>query len=93
MKYGIHRTARFKKDIKALIKRGYDLKGIQEAIALLATGETLPPSYKDHALSGNWQGYRECHIEPDWLLIYRIDNDVLILTLMRTGTHSNIFRL
>lgn len=58
---------------------------------ILANGETLPPKYKDHELKGNYQGHRECHIEPDWLLIYKIENDILILTLTRTGTHSDLF--
>ena len=57
----------------------------------LANGEKLDPKYNDHSLSGNWAGFRECHIQPDWLLIYRIDDDVLVLTLSRTGTHSDLF--
>lgn len=57
----------------------------------LANGETLPEKYKDHALSNNWKGHRECHITPDWLLIYRYDDDVLVLTLTRTGSHSDLF--
>ena len=61
------------------------------AIQHLANGETLPPENRDHELTGNWVGHRECHIQPDWLLIYRIENDVLVLTLARTGTHSDLF--
>lgn len=57
----------------------------------LAGGEQLPEKNKDHALTGNWTGHRECHIQPDWLLVYRIENDLLILTLARTGTHSDLF--
>ena len=61
------------------------------AIQHLANGETLPPENRDHELTGNWVGHRECHIQPDWLLIYRIEDDVLVLTLARTGTHSDLF--
>ena len=60
-------------------------------IETLAMGNTLPPENRDHALTGNWRGHRECHIQPDWLLIYRIEGDVLVLTLSRTGTHSDLF--
>ncbi len=60
-------------------------------VELLAMGEALPEKNRDHELSGNWDGHRECHIQPDWLLIYRIENDVLVLTLARTGTHSDLF--
>lgn len=59
----------------------------------LANGEVLAPKHKDHTLSGDWVGHRECHIQPDWLLVYRYDNDVLVLTLSRTGTHSDLFGL
>ena len=64
---------------------------LKEVITLLAMGETLPEKYKDHALTGNWSEHRECHIQPDWLLIYRIEDDVLVLTLSRTGSHSDLF--
>jgi len=64
---------------------------LDDLVRALSRGETLPEKNKDHALSGNWEGYRECHILPDWLLIYRIEDDLLILTLTRTGTHSDLF--
>ena len=64
---------------------------LENIIALLAMGEPLPAKNKDHALTGNWVGHRECHILPDWLLIYRVEDDVLVLTLARTGTHSDLF--
>lgn len=64
---------------------------LEEVVTLLAMGEPLPDKNRDHDLSGNWAGYRECHIRPDWLLIYRIENDVLMLTLTRTGSHSDLF--
>ena len=91
MKYEIARTTQFKKDYKSAKKRGLDLDLLKEAVTKLANGETLPPEYHDHGLNCNWSGFRECHIQPDWLLIYRIDNNVLVLTLTRTGTHSDIF--
>lgn len=91
MKYEILATGRFKKDLKALIKRGYNLQLLQDIVSLLAAGSPLPEKNKDHVLSGNWIGHRECHITPDWLLIYKIDNDILVLALTRTGTHSDLF--
>ena len=73
------------------MKRGLKIKLLEDVIAALAMGETLPEKNKDHALTGNWVGHRECHIQPDWLLVYRIEDDVLVLTLSRTGTHSDLF--
>ena len=73
------------------MKRGLDISLLEDIIAKLALGESLPEKNRDHALSGNWNGYRECHILPDWLLIYKLEDNVLILTLARTGTHSNLF--
>ncbi|MCM1296677.1 MAG: type II toxin-antitoxin system YafQ family toxin [Muribaculaceae bacterium] len=73
------------------MKRGLDISLLEDIIATLAMGGSLSEKNKDHALSGNWAGHRECHIFPDWLLIYRIDDDVLVLTLARTGTHSDLF--
>lgn len=81
----------FKKDYKRVVKRGYDTKLIEEIIQKLAKGEQLPEKNKDHALSGDYTGCRECHITPDWLLIYEINNEELILYLTRTGTHSDLF--
>ena len=96
MKYTVKFTAKFKKDYKLALKRGYKSEKIETVIALLAEGnhqEVLISKYKDHALSGNWSGYRECHIEPDWLLIYDKQGDVKTgdLTLIRTGSHSELF--
>ncbi|MBS4024311.1 MAG: type II toxin-antitoxin system YafQ family toxin [Clostridia bacterium] len=91
MKYEILSTGRFKKDLKAIMKRGYSIQLLQDVVSLLAVGTPLPEKNKDHMLTGDWTGHRECHITPDWLLIYRIDNDVLVLTLTRTGTHSDLF--
>ena len=82
----------FKKDYKTIKKRGYNIKKLEKVIDILANEMQLPEQYKDHNLSGNYKGYRECHIEPDWLLIYKIHNDILTLTLVHTGTHSDLFR-
>ena len=89
MKYEIQRTSLFKKDYKRIQKRGYNTELLKEVITLLARGEELPLKNRDHALTGDWEGYRECHIQSDWLLIYRIIDDKLILSLTRTGTHSD----
>ncbi len=90
-KYSLFITSSFKKDYKKIVKRGYDTALLNDTVELLLKGEKLPEKYKDHALSGNWQGYRECHVAPDWLLIYEIINDRLILSLTGTGTHSDLF--
>lgn len=84
-------TSRFKKDYKLAIKRNLDIVLLDNTIRMLATGQVLPEEYNDHQLTGNLKDYRECHIQPNWLLIYRIEKDMLILTLQRTGTHSDLF--
>ena len=91
MKYIVKYTARFQKDYKILVKRKLDVSKVHEVIEILASGKVLPGKYHDHALSGNYQDARECHIRPDWLLIYSISNEKLILELMRTGSHSDLF--
>lgn len=90
-KYTVKTTTLFKKDFKLAMKRGLNIELLENIIALLSMGELLPEKNKDHALTGNWVGHRECHILPDWLLIYRMEDDVLVLTLARTGTHSDLF--
>ncbi len=90
-KYNIVQTTKFKKDLKLAKKRGYNLSLLSEVVDLLAEGKSLPEKNKDHTLIGNYVGCRECHITPDWLLIYEISNDELILYLTRTGTHSDLF--
>lgn len=82
----------FKKDYKRIKKRGYDTRLLEKVVGLLAEGRGLPPEYKDHALSGDYTGCRECHIAPDWLLVYEIIEGELLLYLTRTGTHSDLFR-
>jgi len=91
MKYGIRTTTRYRKSLKKMLKRGKDIKKISAVVRALAMGETLPPQYKDHALSGDLEGLRDCHIENDWLLLYYIEDNVLVLTLSDTGTHSDLF--
>lgn len=86
-------TAKMKKDLKLAKKRGYDLNEFNTVLNMLVKQEQLPEQYHDHQLSGRYKGHRECHIEPDWLLIYKIENDILTLTLTRTGTHSDLFKL
>ena len=90
-KYTVKVTTQFKKDFKLAMKRGLKIELLEEVISTLAMGEMLPEKLKDHALTGNWVGHRECHVLPDWLLIYRIEEEVLVLTLTRTGTHSDLF--
>ena len=90
-KYIVKPTTQFKKYFKLAMKRSMKIELLEEVIAMLAMGETLPDKHKDHALTGNWVGHRECHILLDWLLIYRIEDEVLVLTLARTGTHSDLF--
>lgn len=81
----------FKKDYKKVVKRGYDTKLLEDVIKKLASGVPLPEKNHDYNLSGDYSGCRECHITPDWLLIYEIDHGELILYLTRTGTHSDLF--
>lgn len=90
-KYIVKPTTQFKKDYKLALKRGLNIGLLEEVIALLSNGIPLPEKNKDHALSENWVGHRECHVQPDWLLVYRIDDNVLVLTLSRTGSHSDLF--
>ena len=89
LKIRVHRL--FKKDLKRIERRGYNLDLLRTTVSFLAEQKTLPEKYKDHRLTGDYTGYRECHITPDWLLVYRIDLDQLILVLTRTGTHSDLF--
>ena len=90
-KYKIERTSRFKRDYKLIKKRGYDIILLQEVVGIIAKGDPLPKKYNDHPLQGNYKGCRECHITPDWLLIYETTENTLILYLTRTGTHSDLF--
>ena len=89
--YEVKPTSRFRRDLKYIERRGYDLRLLIAIIQTLALGQPLAEKHKDHALSGVWSKYRECHITPDWLLIYKVEHDILVLTLTRTGTHSDLF--
>ena len=90
-KYQIEKTTIFKKDLKRARKQGLDLNLLDNVVTALQNGEELPEKNKDHSLTGNWNGHRECHIQPNWLLIYRIVDETLILSLVRTGSHSELF--
>ena len=92
IKYELDFTSKFKKDVKLLKKQGKNIEKLYEIINILASGEELDAKYRDHNLIGNYKGYRECHIEPDWLLIYKVRENILILTLSRTGSHSELFK-
>lgn len=89
--YELLTTKKFKKDLKNIIKSGYDISLLDKVVNILLQGEPLSEKYKDHSLTGNFIGHRECHITPDWLLIYFINDNTLTLTLTRTGTHSKLF--
>ncbi len=89
--YKIRPTTKFQRDLKRVKKRGYNISLLTDIIKRLAMGEPLPEKNRDHFLSGEYLGCRECHIAPDWLLIYEVDGDELILYLTRTGTHSDLF--
>lgn len=89
--YDVVWTSKFKKDYKALKKRHLDMNMLYAVIERLANNRQLDAACRDHTLAGAWRGYRECHVQPDWLLIYRIESDVLLLTLTRTGTHDELF--
>ena len=88
MKYEVKFTTKFKKDIKLAKKQGRNTDKLLRIIEQLANGEPLEAKYRDHDLSGDYQGWRECHIEPDWLLVYKL----LVLLLNRIGSHSELFR-
>ena len=90
MKYELVMTSRFRKDLKRMVKRGLPLNELEQVLDWLSDGIVLGPKYRDHELSWNYAGFRECHIRPDWLLIYEIDGNELILTATRTGSHSDL---
>lgn len=87
---GILQTSQFKRDLQRSRRRGRDLDKLKEVVRIIAAGEPLEPRHRDHALGGKWHGSRDCHIEPDWLLIYRVNQESLYLE--RTGSHSDLFR-
>jgi len=87
----VHATSLFRADVRRLRRRGLDLAALRGVLRLLATRQTLPRALRDHALTGNYRGYRECHVAPDWLLIYRVEAGELLLVAFRTGSHSDLF--
>lgn len=89
--YEIKPSTKFQKDLKRVQRRGYDISLLTDILKMLAAGEPLPAKNKDHALVGNYEGCRECHITPDWLLIYEVVEETVILYLTRTGSHSDLF--
>ena len=89
--YKIEITTRMKRDIKRMHKRGKDMQKLSAVLDLLAEGNPLPRQYRDHALTGNFNGFRECHIESDWLLMYIVHKDVLVIAASATGSHSDLF--
>lgn len=84
-------SSRFKKDFKVIVKRGYDISLFEEVLTILREEKPLPEKYNDHSLKGDYSGHRECHITPDWLLIYKKEDDMITLSLTRTGSHSDLF--
>lgn len=90
--YEVRFTSTYKKSYKLMRKRGLDLTLLDEVVDMLRQGKQLDEKYRDHGLSGNFVGFRECHIKPDWLLVYLVENDILTLTLVDTGSHSDIFK-
>ena len=91
MSYEIIRTTQFRKDFKRMMKRGKDKQKLEDVLRIFADGGKLPSENCDHALSGNYEGFRECHIEPDWLLVYCFRHNLLVLVCSRAGTHSDLF--
>lgn len=93
MELTVKYSSRFKKGIRLAVKRGLDIALLEEVVEKLRTRTGLDEKYKDHPLNGNYKGYRECHIQPDWLLIYFVEDEILTLTLVDTGTHADLFKI
>ncbi|MBR0204556.1 MAG: type II toxin-antitoxin system YafQ family toxin [Synergistaceae bacterium] len=91
-KYTLEMSSRYRKGLRKMLRRGADENKIIKAVNILLSGTPLPPVYEDHPLHGKFKGFRECHIESDWLLVYQIIEDTLILSLIRTGTHDEVFK-
>ena len=91
MKYRLQQTSQFRKDCKRMKRRGLNLEELTDIIEMLQNGQALPPENRDHELVGDFVGFRECHIHPDWLLIYYVQHDRLVLVCVRTGSHSDLF--
>jgi len=89
-RYEVKETNQFKKDYRLAKRRGQNIQLLKDIIIQLANDQPLPEKNRDHALTGDWKGFRECHVTPDWLLVYKKENDVLVLTLTRLGSHSDL---
>jgi len=92
MKYELHYTKSFKQDLRLIAKNHFDVSKLSKVLKILKSGIPIPTFYKDHPLKGNWKGFRELHIQPDWVLIYKKHEKELILVLTRTGSHANLFK-
>ena len=92
MKYEVRFSGQFKRDLKLAKKQGKNIEKLFSVVERLAQGQPLAPKYKDHPLSGDYHGCRECHIEPDWLLVYEVFDDILVLMLSRVGSHAELFK-
>ena len=88
----VYFSAKFRRDYKRIQKQGKDVNQLLKIVDILAAEQPLDPKYRDHVMTGDFIGHRECHIEPDWLLVYKVEQDALLLTLTRTGSHSDLFR-
>lgn len=93
MKLKVKYSSRFKRGLRLAVKRGLDISLLEKIVEKLKDRLPLEEKHKDHALTGKYKGYRECHIQPDWLLIYLIEDDILTLTLVDTGTHADLFNI
>ena len=91
MKYEVRFTAQFKRAYRRVEKQGKDMSAMRKVVGMLGEGQPLPEKHKDHPLTGRWKGFRECHVQPDWLLIYKVDRGILVLTLAHTGSHAELF--
>lgn len=89
--YEIRTYKQYDRDVKLAVRRGLDIEKLLEVVRLLRQGELLPAKYRNHLLTGDYHGYWECHITPDWLLLYEKDTEIRIISLYRTGTHSDLF--
>ena len=93
MELKVKYSSRFKKGLRLAVKRGLDISLLEDVVEKLKSRNPLDVKYRDHSLSGNYKGYRECHIQPDWLLIYLMEDDILTLTLVDTGSHADLFKM
>lgn len=93
MKLKVKYSSRFKRGLRLAVKRGLDISLLEKIVEKLKDRLPLEEKHKDHALTGKYKGYRECHIQPDWLLIYLIEDDILTLTLVATGTHADLINI